>query len=270
MFHEHIFPYTSAATLSNPLTHQVPITTTVRHVVMPFFPSPTPLLLDDQQQTPPIVAPTTAPLEAIIPTTTSTSDAATSDSTTLTLPEAPHNTPLPAPIPKRKIQAPSYLQQYHVEVSLPTRSLPSSHSVLAAPKGILHPLSQVLNYDRLSAAHRVFTTCISIVKEPTSFHQAVKDPKWRLAMDEELSALHDNNTWSLQDFPPNKNPVGCKWIYKIKFNPAGTVERYKARLVAKGYNQVEGFNYRETFAPVAKLVTIRLLLVVASSTIRCQ
>lgn len=265
MFHEHIFPYTSAATLSNPLTHQVPITTTVRHVAMPFFPSPTPLLLDDQQQTPPIVAPTTAPLEAIIPTTTSTSDAATSDSTTLTLPEAPHNTPLPAPIPKRKIQAPSYLQQYHVEVSLPTRSLPSSHSVLAAPKGIPHPLSQVLNYDRLSAAHRVFTTCISIVKEPTSFYQAVKDPKWRLAMDEELSALHDNNTWSLQDLPPNKNPVGCKWIYKIKFNPDGTVERYKARLVAKGYNQVEGFNYRETFAPVAKLVTVRLLLVVASS-----
>jgi len=226
IFHEHIFPYTSAATLPNPLTHQVPITTIVPHVVMPSFPSPTPLVSDDQQQTTHIVVPTTGPPETIISTTTPTSDAATSDSATITLPKAPHNTPLPAPMPKRKIQAPSYLQQYHVEVSLPTRSLPSSHSVLATPKGILHPLSNVLNYDRLSFVHRAFTTFISAVKKPTSFHQAVKDPKWRLAMDEELYAL--------QDLPPNKNPVGCKWIYKIKFNPDGTVERYKARLVAKG------------------------------------
>lgn len=137
--------------------------------------------------------------------------------------------------------------------------------MLVASKGISHPLSNVLTYTRLSPSHRAFTTSISVVKEPTSFAQAVKDPKWRLVMDEELRALHDNKTWSFQPLPPNKKPISCKWVYKIKFKPDGTVERYKARLVAKGYSQIAGFDYRETFAPVAKLVTVRLLLVVASS-----
>ena len=59
--------------------------------------------------------------------------------------------------------------------------------------------------------------------------------------------------------------MDCKWVYKIKFNPEGIVERYKARLVVKDYGQIEGFDYRETFSLVAKLIIIRLFLVVASS-----
>ncbi|TQE07392.1 hypothetical protein C1H46_007045 [Malus baccata] len=82
-------------------------------------------------------------------------------------------------------------------------------------------------------------------------------------MEEELAALAANRTWSFQPLPPGKKPVGCKWVYKIKFRSDGSVERYKARLVAKGYSQIEGLDYRETFAPVAKLTTVRLLLVVA-------
>jgi hypothetical protein len=83
-------------------------------------------------------------------------------------------------------------------------------------------------------------------------------------MNTELDALAKNHTWSLVDLPAHIKPIGSKWVYKIKHKADGSIERYKARLVAKGYNQVEGIDYFDTFSPVAKLTTVRVLIALAS------
>ena len=70
--------------------------------------------------------------------------------------------------------------------------------------------------------------------------------------------------WSLVSLPPGKHPVGCKWVYKIKYRADGTIQRYKVRLVAKGYTQQEGIDYLDTFSPVAKLATVKVLLALAT------
>jgi hypothetical protein len=84
-------------------------------------------------------------------------------------------------------------------------------------------------------------------------------------MKEELNALHKNNTWDLVDLPPRKSVVGCKWVYKIKTCSDGTVDRYKARLVARGFTQEYDADYEETFAPIARLSSVRALLAIAAS-----
>ena len=101
--------------------------------------------------------------------------------------------------------------------------------------------------------------------EPNSFKEAVKVPEWQQAMHLEFEALMSNKTWVLVPPPPNQNIIGCRWVYKLKYKPDGTVERYKARLVAKGFHQTPGFDYFETFSPVVKPTTIRVVLSLALS-----
>ena len=86
-------------------------------------------------------------------------------------------------------------------------------------------------------------------------------------MNEELDALHKNNTWDMVDLPPSQSVVGCRWVYKIKTKVDGFVERYKARLIAKGFTQEYGIDYEKTFAPVARLTSVRCLIAVVA--VRC-
>ena len=84
-------------------------------------------------------------------------------------------------------------------------------------------------------------------------------------MYEELDAQLKNHTWDVVDFSGHFNVVGCKWVFTIKRNADGSVDRFKARLVAKGYVQVQGIYFDEVFAPVARIKTIRLLISLAAS-----
>lgn len=130
--------------------------------------------------------------------------------------------------------------------------------------GTPFPLHHTLSYKYFSPPYQAFSTTISTHIEPQTYEQAIKDPGWCQAMENKLAALEANHTWELTDLPPGKVPISCKYVYKIKYNSDGSVEMLKARLVAKGYTQLEGVDYQETFSPVAKLVTVRCLLAIAS------
>lgn len=102
----------------------------------------------------------------------------------------------------------------------------------------------------------------SQVKPPT-FNVASLHSQWVEAMDSKYASLLKQKTWSLVPLLASKNVVSCKWVYKIKRGSDGTISRYKAKLVAKGFLQQYGLDYKETFSPVVKPTTIRIILALA-------
>lgn len=107
----------------------------------------------------------------------------------------------------------------------------------------------------------------SIKEDPLSYVDALSDVDanlWLEAMKEEIKSMSDNKVWTLCHLPSGMRPVGCKWVFKRKINSLGQIEKFKARLVAKGYTQQLGVDYEETFSPVARVQSIRLMLAIVA------
>ena len=121
-------------------------------------------------------------------------------------------------------------------------------------------MSHYVSNHRLSKSNKSFVNQLSTVSIPTSVQEALADKRWKAAMNEEMKSLQKNETWELFDHSPGKKPVGCQWVYIVKHKADGTIERFKARVVAKGYTQTYGIDYTDTFAPVAKINTVQVLL----------
>ena len=106
-------------------------------------------------------------------------------------------------------------------------------------------------------------TQLSRTDIPTTIKEAWQNSNWKKAIQEEMAALEKNGTWEIVPLPKEKTSVGCRWVFTVKYKADGEIERYKARLVAKGYTQTYGIDFQETFAPVAKINSIRVLISLA-------
>ena len=180
------------------------------------------------------------------------------DSTdTSLLPDTPHPSASPSP-------SSSSIDTLTESSTLLSPELPAPTAGSApVPDPPLRQSNRVKTPSVLLRDYVAFSTILSH-HEPQSYREASSNPLWQKAMDDELQALEQNHTWDLVDLPDGKNAMGCKWVYKIKTHSDGSIDRYKARLVAKGFTQEYGIDYEETFAPVARLTSVRSLIAVAA------
>lgn len=135
----------------------------------------------------------------------------------------------PASSSTRIRRSPGYFMDYHCNISM--MSNPSSK--------VLYPLSSVLSYEHLSPCYK---SSLSSHAEPRNYTEALTYECWTDAIQAELCALDDNQTWIVTDLPKGKVPIGCKWIFNVKCRADETIERHKAHLVVKGYTQTEGLS----------------------------
>ena len=132
-----------------------------------------------------------------------------------------------------------------------------------------HPQDQIISNPSIgvrtkSSLRNIYNNLAFISQiEPKKLNDAIIDENWVISMQEELNQFERNEVWELVPRPNDQSVIGTKWVYRNKMDENGIIIRNKARLVAQGYNQQEGIDYEETFAPVARLEAIRMLLAFA-------
>ena len=113
----------------------------------------------------------------------------------------------------------------------------------------------------------IYQRCNVAVLEPTDFEAAKNDKRWMSVKKEELVVIEKNQTWELVEKPKDRKTIGLKWVFRTKLNFDGSVNKHKAKLIVKGYAQVWGVDFSETFAPVARLDTIILVLALSAQKV---
>ncbi|KAK0599182.1 hypothetical protein LWI29_003021 [Acer saccharum] len=260
VFVENIFPFSTTMNSA----HSDPLLTATRWLQFPFHNEPSHGSTDStsDQVSPPLLD---SSLTDIIPIHM----------------QPPHNSLSPTPVPHLIESNPPAGSSHHTAPlsTQQTNTLPPNQSSsvhtdsepapLPHDPVIIHSSHQIHTRSKSQifkpkAIFDLHTTAISTPQtEPTNLSQAHKFLEWRHAISAEYDALVQNGTWKLVPSSSTQNVVGCKWIFRIKRHPDGSVARYKARLVAKDFNQRPGVDFTETYSPVVKPVTVRLILTFA-------
>ncbi|KAH9723491.1 hypothetical protein KPL70_007130 [Citrus sinensis] len=151
------------------------------------------------------------------------------------------------------VSPPNSSQQNNLEPNSPNSAAESSSDDESPPR-------------KIKSMREIYESCeLALFScEPHDFEEASRNEDWIKAMNEEMATIVKNKTWEMVNLPNGKETIGLKWIFKIKYNEDGLVQKYKARLVAKGYSQLPGVDFTKTFAPVARMETIRTVLALAA------
>lgn len=171
----------------------------------------------------------------------------------------------------QRVKTPSVLLKNYVTHSAhvdnkPSLSLPTTDQcLLRTSSGITpYPISSYLSDHVFSDGHRAFMAAIVTSAVPRSYKEAAQQKVWCDAISKEVNAFEDTDTWDVTDLPPGRKALGNMWLFSDKYDADGNHLLHKARLVVLGNNQIEGDDFNETFAPVAKLTTVRFILKVAA------
>jgi len=164
-----------------------------------------------------------APLDSAGPSSENGPDSAVS-----TVASSPENSSHAIRRSQRQHRPPGYLNQficYSANIKNPISALTSDHEEFS---GTSYPLHHYVTCVNFSPSHQRFLAAIMKVDEPKFYHTVVQDVHWRKAMNEEIEALDKNGTCDIIDLPTGKHPIGCKWVYRVKYNSDGSIQRYKA------------------------------------------
>ena len=193
-------------------------------------------------------------------------------------------TSLPADYTAFKVSYMTHKEKWSVNELLTDPPIQNSHEevvsepVIQEPQQVVQTAPQSLDQSDLRRSSRVRKSAIpsdyvvylqetdymsGLNQDPISFSEAMSrtdSEKWSDAMKDELNSMANNQVWDLVELPEGFRAVGCKWVYKTKTDASGNIERYKARLVAKGFLQKEGIDYHDTFSPVSKKDSLRIIM----------